>query len=183
MEGWLDSDQPEPFVEAIDPDGEPLGWMSRRDANLLRYTPQIIETPQRYLDDLYVRYHAQLIGERHLYDGKDLNDVQLALLASNLKKRREHEANLREIGFEENLLVNNPEGYKAYMDKKKQINEAEGGGPEVEQRVPGSIEEFLATLAAFSEGDDADSGKEQEDRAEGWLSSILSSDDLDQMDD
>lgn len=180
--GWLDSEQPEALVEVIDPDGATLGWMTRKDAHLLDEIPQVIETPPRYLDDPYVWYHVQLIDERDLYrGGLDLNDIQLTLLSAALIKRRRKVAADRDEDFEQEMFVNNPSLFKAYIDKKKAEREAESG-PSVQQRVPGSVEEFLATIAAFSEGDDPDSGKGQE-RAEGWLASFLSDEDLDQMDD
>jgi hypothetical protein len=179
-EGWLDGEQSNGFVEAITSDGETLGWLERKQANRLGLIPQVIETPKRYLDDPYVWYHAQLAEERGLFQKKDLNDVQLVLLSSAMIKRRKEEVSLRDRDLEESMFVNNPELYQAYMDKKKQTEESEGG-VSVEQRVPGSVEEFLATLAAFGAEEGSDSDKEQD--AEGWLASFLSDDDLDQMQD
>jgi len=101
-------------------------------------------------------------------------------LSSAMIKRRKEEVSLRDRDLEESMFVNNPELYQAYMDKKKQTEESEGG-VSVEQRVPGSVEEFLATLAAFGAEEGSDSDKEQD--AEGWLASFLSDDDLDQMQD
>ena len=181
-EGWLDEEDSGDLVEAIGPDGEFLGWITKREAFRQNRVPQIIETPRRYLDDPYIWYHAQLIDERDLYrDGRDLNDIQLVLLSSALINRRKDVAKEKDRTFEEDMFVNNPELYKAYMEEKKRIKEA-SGGVEVEQRVPGSVEEFLATLAAFSEGEASDSDKERE-RADGWLASFLSDEDLDQMSD
>ena len=181
-EGWLDQDQPEAFVEVINSEGETLGWLEHRQATILGMIPQVIESPPRYLEDPYIDYHSQLIEERKLFEGQqDLNDIQLVLVGAALIKRRKAEVKERDRIFEENLLIGNPEMYKAYMDKKSEAQELEGGA-DVEQRVPGSVEEFLATLAAFSEGEDSDSDKEQEN-AEGWLASFLSDSDLDQMQD
>lgn len=182
MEGWLDEEQPDSFVEVIGPEGETWGWMSRSDMHRLNYISQTIEEPERYLKDPYIRYHAQLINERLLFkDGRDLNDVQMVLLSSELVKRREIDAKIEDRRFEESMFINNAELYRAYMDKKKQQAQNEGG-VQVEQRVPASVEEFLAALGAFSEGEDETSDKGQE-KAEGWLTSLLSDSDLDEMQD
>lgn len=182
MDGWLDEEQDSPFIEVVDGEGEGVGWLLRREANLLHLLPQIIETPPRYLEDPYVAYHVQLIDERGLFkDGRDLNDVQMVLLSSALINRRKAIAKKEESAFEEAMLINNPTLYQTYMDKKQERKEVEGDG-EIEQRVPGSVEEFLATVAAFSEGDLPDSNKEQE-KAEGWLAGFLSNDELSEMDD
>ena len=179
-EGWLDGEQPDEFVEVIDGVGKSLGWILRREAKLLRLIPQVIETPPRYLDDHYVWYHAQLINERELFkDGRDLNDVQLVLLSSIIINRRKAEFKERDRAFEENMFINNSELYKVYMDKKIEKDEL-SGGVEVEQRIPSSVEEFLATLASFSEGEASDSDKGRK-KAEGWLDSFLSDEDLSEM--
>lgn len=181
--GWLDEATVTDLVEAIDWNGNTLGWMTRSDAKRLHMSTQVIETPKRWLEDIYVRHVANMCAERRLFDGKDLNDVQVLLVASNLMKRREFEARLRDKQFEEMLFANNPELYASYMEKRKEEKEAEDfDGVAVEQRPPTSVEEFLATLAAFSEGEDSDSDKGQQDGL-GWLASVLSEDDLDQMDD
>jgi hypothetical protein len=181
-EGWLDGEQASEFVEVIDGEGQFLGWISRKDAGEINLIPQIIETPDRYLKDPYVTHHATLIEERQLFkDGRDLNDVQLVLLSSAIINRRKRESERRDVEFEQSMAIGNPDMYRAYIDKKKQTEEADGG-VSVEQRVPGSVEEFLATLAAFGAEEGSDSDKEQEN-AEGWLASFLSDDDLNQMQD
>ena len=184
MEGWLEqSDLHDTWVEVIDGGGTTLGWIERRRADMLGLRTQLIEVPDRYLSDPYVRYHAQLAFERGLLTrGRDLNDVQIALLGSQIIKRNEVDEKLRVRRFEEDMLVNNPDLFKAYRDKKEREHEVNATGG-VQEKVPSSVEEFLAALAAFDADEGVDSGKEQESRAEGWLSGLLSEEDLDQMSD
>lgn len=183
MEGWLEqSDLGDTWIEVIDADGITLGWIERSRTVKLSLRTQIIETPERYLKDPWVRYHAQFAYERGLFTrGQDLNDVQIALLGGQMIKTREVEERMRVRRFEEEMLINNAAMFRAYRDKKEQKEEIDAATAGVEERVPGSIEEFLATVAAFSEEEPAGSGKGQE--AEGWLQSLLSEQDLDEMED
>lgn len=179
---WLDENDLDGWVEAIDDDGETLGWMRIIDAHSHDIPIINIETPKRFLMDPYVLYHAKMAYERGLLNrGRDLNDVQTVLLASCINKRQEREAKLREQAFEENLLINNPDGYKAYMQRKREMEAMEvEDGVVIEEQVPQNIEEFLSTLSAFSEAEDLDSDKEQ---TIGWLSSFLDDEDLEELGD
>jgi hypothetical protein len=184
MEGWLEqADLKDTWIEVIDQQGTRLGWIERSRIGMLGLQTQLIETPKRYLTDSYVRYHAQLAYERGLLSrGQDLNDVQIALLGGQIIKQNERDEKLRIRKFEEDMLINNGELFKAYQEKKERQAETDAATLGVEERVPASIEEFLATLAAFSEDEPAGSGKKQEG-ADGWLHSILSDEDLSEMED
>lgn len=184
MTGWLDDrENANEWLQVIDADGTPIAWAQRRDAIRFGMSVIAIETPSRYLEDPYVRYHAALCAERGVLDrGNDLNVVQNALISSNLVKKREREERLRVRAFEESILAFSPERYKGYMEAKAKIVEDDDETASVEQRVPRSIEEVLAVLSAFSEGEPSDSDKDKE-HAEGWLTSLLSNDELSEMQD
>ena len=178
---WIDTEDQDEWVEVIGPSGDSLGFLLKTEASKLDLIAQVVETPDRYLSDPYVLYHAQLAYERGMITrGQDLNDVQIVLLASHIIKRRDLEKNERERIFEERFFTANPEGYQAYKENKERKEEAEGDLAGVEQRVPRSIEEFLAQMEGFSEGEAPDSDKVRE-KAEGWLASFLDSEELDQM--
>lgn len=183
-DGWLEqADLLDDWIEVINPDGDTLGWIERRRTIDIGLHTQVIETPERYLRDPYVRYHAKLAYERGLFTGgQDLNDIQIVLLGSQITKNREAEEKLRTRRFEEDMLINNPDLFRTYYEKKTKKDEMDEVTAGVEERVPTSVEEFLAAIAAFSEDEGAGSSKEQEG-AEGWLTSLLSDDDLDQMSD
>jgi hypothetical protein len=180
-DSWLDIDALDEWVEVIDPSGDPLGFLRRAEASKLNLDTQIIETPERYLSDPYILYNAQLAYERGIISrGQDLNDVQIILLGSHIIKQREADKFERERNFNERFFTANPEGYQAYKEHKERQEAAEGDVADVEQRVPRSIEEFLATLSAFSEDEGETQDKGQE-KVEGWLASFLDDSDLDQM--
>lgn len=183
-ESWLD-DPPGEWLEVIDEHGDPLGFLRRSEASRMKMPIQVIETPDRYLTDPYVLYHAQLAYERGMLNrGRDLNDIQVILLASHIIKKREFEKAERERVFEERFFAANPEGYKDYIEKKKQKDENEGDIANIEQRIPRSIEEFLADVQAFGSEDEASTqDKGQSEATEGWLSSILDDSELEQMSD
>lgn len=181
-EGWIEEELDD-FLDVVDGDGKDLGFISRADASRLHMHTQLIQTPERHLKDPYIRYHSQLIEERGLYKGnQELNDVQTVILSANLINRRELEGKISERRFEESMLVNNPEMYKLYREQQQREEENDVDSAGVEQRIPGSVEEFLAALSTFSEDPGESSDKERE-HAEGWLSSFLTDQDLDEMQD
>lgn len=183
-EGWLaDGDSGSDWLEVIDWEGDVLGYSRRRDAVRMDLPVITIETPQRYLEDPYVRVHAVMAKERGvLSQGNDLNDVQLVLIQSNVLKQREIDEKLRERSFEENMYASNPTLWKSYMDNKNKTAEIEAGMAVIEERVPRSIDEFLADLAAFSE-EEVPTGIKERERVEGWLAALLTDDDLEDMQD
>ena len=182
-EPWLDEDASGDWLEAAGPNGEVLGYIQRREAHLLGLPVRRVEVPKRYLEDPYVRNHAVLAHARGIFtSGEDLNDVQVVLLAGEITKHREVEEALRVRLFEESMLISNPTLFTEYKEKKDREAGVQVGLGLVEERGPESIEEFWAHLSAFSEEDEPGSSKDRE-KAEGWLSGLLNSDDLDQMDD
>jgi hypothetical protein len=182
-QGWLDDEDRDDWIEVVGEEGTTLGHISRNDASKLNMITQVIENPERYLTDPWILYHAKLAHERGLFThGADLNDVQLIMMASSFIKRQEMEAMERERVFEERFFVSNPDGYKAYQEHKAQKEEQDADSVDIEQRTPRSVEEFLATLDAFSEGEPETRDKGQ-DKAEGWLSQFLDDSELDQMKD
>lgn len=181
MIGWLDEHPVDEWIEVIDPEGDTLGWLPRNEATRQRLPLHLIEVPERYLDDPWVIYHVQLCEERELFKRTDLNDVQQILLSSALIRRRRHAAQEAERTFEERFFASNPEGYKAFKDQQEAQEEANEGIADVEQRVPANIEEFLATIAEFSEAEDEGRDKDREAESQGWLASTLSPDELGEM--
>lgn len=183
MSSWLeDGDSGSEWLQVMDWDGSMVGWLRRRDAHMLRMPIHLIETPDRYLKDVMVKYHSDLAYERGIFSkGQDLNDVQIVLLASHLIRKREAEAKMKVATFEADLFISDKGRYDDWMERKKQADELTDEMVQVEQRVPTDIEQFLADIASFSEEDPANDGKEQ--RVEGWLSSLLSDEDLQGMSD
>lgn len=182
---WLEDSNPGEFLEALDDQGELVGYIRRREAEDLGLRFRTIEIPHRYLDDPFVRYHVQMAYERGLLTrGQDLNIIQVILLTSHLVKRAEQDEKLRVRQFEESMLATVPEWVREYFARKqKQVEEEEFiDSADVEERVPQSIEEFLQHIKAFSADDEEGSSKEQEDNL-GWLSSLLSDAELDEMPD
>lgn len=174
--GWLTEADLDDWIEVINHDGETLGWARNKDLKRLNLRTRIIETPKRFMYDPYVLYHSKLAYERGLFgNAKDLNDIQVVLLASNIVKIKEAEELLRKREFEENMLINNPDMFKAYQ---KQREEEEMLNTEkVEEQVPTNMEELIAMLS------DSNEGSESRQDTEGWLASYLSDDDLDEMGD
>lgn len=180
---WLDGPDPgNDWLEAAGPDGQVLGYVQRREAHVLGLPIRRVEIPKRYIEDSWVRNHAAMAYARGIFsNGQDLNDVQIVLLAGEIIKRRELEENLRTRVFEESMIINNPTLYQEYSEKKQRDAGVEVGLGLVEERVPESVEEFLATLGSFSEDESPGSDKDRE--SVGWLSSFFNDDELDQMDD
>lgn len=176
--GWLTVDDLDDWTEVIDHDGETLGWTRRKDLNRLGIRTKVIETPKRFMLDPYILYHSKLAFERGLFkNSNDLNDVQVVLLSSNIVKSREIDETLRKRSFEEAMLVNNPEMFKAYQKQKEE--ERLTAVEDVSESVPTNMEELIAMLSNF----DGNEGSESNQGDEGWLASYLSDDDLDSMGD
>ena len=183
MTPWLDdAEYDNEFVQVIDWDANVLGFLPRNHLKMLDMETRVIETPKRYLEDPYVKYHTLLAYKRGiLTNSDDINDIQQVLLGAYIIKEREFEEQMRIRSFEDNLFASNLDMYKSYMEKKQQdkdIEQFEG----VEERVPRNVEEFLEALGAFNEEEDSDDIKRKE-RVEGWLASILSEEELDLLED
>lgn len=175
--GWLRESDLDDWTEVINSDGETLGWIRKRDLNRLNIRTKVIETPKRFMIDPYVLYHSKLAYERGAFENDDLSEVQVVLLASNIVKNREIEETLRKRAFEESMLVNNPDMFKAYQKQKEEEKMLQA--EDVQEQVPTSMEELVAMLSEF----DGKSGAESGQGEEGWLSSYLSDDELDSMGD
>lgn len=143
----------------------------------------------RWKMDPYVMYHADMLYERGMLKGDELNSVQIALLSSVIVRKRERERQRRLVEFEEALFVSDPARYKAYEEYKKR-QEAHAEWEEgVEWRTPQSLEEARAISAAFAEAT-RELGDEEEEvldvpadvDEDDWVS-FLDDDDLAQMKD
>lgn len=174
--GWLKDSDLDDWTEVINFDGESIGWARRKDLNRLSIRTKTVEIPKRFMIDPYVTYHSKLAYERGLFQG-DMNDVQVILLAGNIAKARETEEILRKRLFEESMLINNPDMFKAYQKQKEEEKMLQA--EDVQEQVPSNMEELIAMLSDFDSNDDNDSLQ----GSEGWLDSYLSDEELDSMGD
>lgn len=138
----------EQLVRAFDTEGEHVGWVTRRDCELNRLSVGVYEPPVRYKDDPYVRYHARLGYKQGIFRGSSLNEVQKSLLISALIQEQEEEAEIERARMLHQMLITNPEMYKAYREKEEQEKAAqmlEKSG--IEWRTPSTPEEVMEMLA------------------------------------
>jgi len=70
----------------------------------------------------------------------DLNLVQQCMLTSVIIRKKEQEIELEQLHFEQNMVINNPEMYKKYIETKEENAENEG----IVWSTPQSIEEIYA---------------------------------------
>lgn len=138
----------------------------------------------RWRMDPYVMYHADMLYERGMLYGDELNTLQSALLASVLVRKREREQERRLAQFEERLFIADPARFKEYNDYKKR-QEAPDWEKGVEWRTPESLEEARAISAAFAEAVQGEEQEEVLDVPDGvdeddWIE-FLSDDDIAQM--
>lgn len=140
-----------PWIEVVNDDGDTVGYIHERDAYLSGIEILEVRPIRRYLEDSYVRYHAHLAYERGLLTkGQDLNDVQVAMLATRMRVERDKEEALHERDLAENMAINNPMMYKAFTDRRQKEREREAMADMVQERIPNSMEEFMDALKAFS---------------------------------
>jgi acetoin utilization deacetylase AcuC-like enzyme len=66
-----------------------------------------------------------------------------------LKKRKEQE--LKEVEFEQQLLIHRPEAYKEYMRAKEERLEENLGYSEIVWKTPETVEEAQEVLSAVAE--------------------------------
>lgn len=177
-DAWInDPDEHLGLIEVVDEDFETIGWLPRYQLGFLRLPIRIIENTEKYLDDPYILYHARLLYETGKLRGDDLNEVQQALLATNLANKARTDEKLRVRAFEEMLFASNPELFKIYMDQKAALEQVDLD-EQIEERIPESVEEFMNLLRQMADEQQEPDGEAQ--RAQGWLADLLG-DDLSQM--
>lgn len=113
----------------------------------------------RWEKDPYIVTHADLAYERDILKG-DLNDTQLTMLMSVMIRRNQMKRDEAELYLESQLLVQDPERYKAYIEEKKRIKR-ENAGLEKEPIwfVPQTYEEAKALAEHFSDLDEKYKGR------------------------
>ena len=70
----------------------------------------------------------------------NINLVQQCMLTSVIVRKQEQEIELEQLHFEQNMVINNPEMYKKYIETKEENSENEG----IVWSTPQSIEEIYA---------------------------------------
>lgn len=163
------------WIEAIDDDGEVIGYIRKAEARRLGIRTITIEKPKKFVKDPYVTYHTELLLRSGvLTDGRDLNEVQTALLLGSLVREKESQAEQRKTDFEEMLFANSPEMYKSYKEYQEQqrLND----DPEYQQLRPKSLEELLSMFNVFETVDEKGNQKEI-----GWLDALLDEEDASQI--
>jgi hypothetical protein len=167
---------PDEAVEVIDQDGASLGFISDADRRFLGIPVHAIDQIQRYIDDPTIIYHATLLYERGLLtDGRDLNALQITLLAGHIIRRRRFEREQAEMEFERQLSMHDPEinpgMYKRYRQYKEIEEIREEESREIQWKAPESVEEFMGML------------QDLEDEDEDGIASFLSEEELAQLSD
>lgn len=155
------------WIEAIDNDGEVIGYIKKSEARRLGIRTITIEKPKKFIKDSYVNYHTEILTRSGiLTSGRDLNEVQTVLLLGSLVNEKEELAEKRRTNFEEMLFANNPEMFKSYKEYQEQqrLND----DPEYQQLRPKSLEELLSMFNAFEEDVEG-----EEKKTAGWLDAML----------
>jgi len=101
-------------------------------------------------------------------------------------RKRKRESELEEAHFEQNMVINNPDMYRAYMEKKKE--EEENDGQPIVWSAPETIEEARELEKIFAEIESArksEQNKEADDEfvKQVSLMNLLGGIDLDQIGD
>lgn len=177
---WIKTeDVYEKWLEAVDRNGDLLGFIKSSDARRLGIKTLTIEQPQKFIKDAYVKYHAEiLIRSGVITSGRDLNEVQTVLLLGTVINERKAEAETRKLNFEQLLFANNPEMYKSYKEQEEQRIMAEN--PDYQQIRPQGLEDLLAMFAGFDETSGSDQDKNQ-GKVVGWLDDILDEEEASQI--
>jgi len=177
--GWLTQyDLDNKWTQVVDSDNV-LGWIDNYNADRLHLDYQMVESPKRYMTDTFVKEAARMANKQGLLSGSTMSEVQQILLYTIMISERSDEEEMRVRDFEEKLWMTNPDLWKAYSDRKEQMEAATFEGDDFEEVVPQSIEEFFETLNLFSEGlSEAD---KEEAKEVGWLDLILDEDEIAQM--
>lgn len=89
---------------------------------------------------------------RGIFQREDLNYLQEKILISVEVRKRKEERDLEEMRFENSMLINNPQMYKDYVDKKKEESDSEGNP--IIWAVPETIEEARELEKIFAEVDE-----------------------------
>lgn len=164
------------WIEAINDDGEIIGYIRKVEARRFGIRTITIEKPQKFIKDPYINYHRDiLIRSGILTSGRDLNEVQSVLLLGSIVNERKNNAEERKNNFEEMLFANNPEIYKSYKEfqEQQELND----DPDFQQARPKSLEELLSMFNAF----EVDSEGEEAKKPAGWLDAMLDEEDAAQI--
>jgi hypothetical protein len=137
----------------IDADGRPVSWISRRDARILRGrsvgSVMTVENPQRWLDDPYVAFVAQLTHEQGLLVG-DMSPVRQWCLRGHVvrRDRRRHEEIENQLLAQMSFTA--PEAYLQLQERRRQeewAKEEQG----IQWRAPESPEELAEIMTELEE--------------------------------
>lgn len=177
---WITSeDVYNDWIQAVNGDGDFVGFIRQSEARRQDIKILTIEKPEKYKKDPYISYHAEmLVRSGVLTNGRDLNDVQSILLLSYIIKEKEDAAEDKQGNFEQLLFASNPELYKAYKEYQQQQEMIQN--PEYQQLRPKSLQELLSMFDAFDEETPSDQDKDQTKPA-GWLDDILDEEEISQI--
>lgn len=177
---WITSeDVYEDWIKTVDNNGDFLGFIRQTEARRLNIRIITIEKPQKYKQDPYVTYHAEmLVRSGKLTSGKDLNEVQNVLLLSQIIAEKEDLAEQQKSDFEQMLFANNPELYKSYKEYQHQVELS--NDPEYQQLRPKSLQELLSMFDAFDEEISPDQDKVK-GKTTGWLDDLLDDEEISQI--
>lgn len=178
---WITTeDVYEKWIEAVDDNGETLGFIRPSEARRLDIRILTIEKPQKFYKDSYVNYHAEiLIRSGVITSGRDLNEVQTVLLMGYLINEKKNEADTRQADFEQLLFSNNPEMYKSYKEQEEQRKLVEN--PEYQQVRPKSLNELLAMFETFDSESNEVLSDSDEKKKSGWLDDMLNDTEINQI--
>lgn len=178
---WLRTeDVYEQYIEAVDNNGETLGYIFPSEARKLGIKTINIEKPQKFIKDSYVTYHTELlIKSGVLTSGRDLNEVQTVLLLGSIINEKKEQVDQNKINFEQLLFANSPEMYKSYKEHEEQRRLAEN--PEYEQVRPKSLQELLSMFDAFNDDTESIQDRESSNISSGWLDDLLDEDEISQI--
>lgn len=177
---WLKTeDIYEKWLEAVDNEGETLGYIKPSEARRLGIRIITIEKPQKYIKDSYVTYHEEILMRSGvLTSGRDLNEVQTVLLLGYLINEKKTEADSSQVEFEQMLFANNPELYKNYKEQIEQRKLAED--PDYQQLRPQNLQELLSMFDVFDE-EYAETHDKDENKTVGWLDDLLDQEEISQI--